>query len=158
MSILIKQARVVTMNSRREVFTGDLWIEKDRITKIGKRLSGKAKRTIDAKGFTLLPGLIQTHIHLCQTLFRNQAENLELLDWLQQKIWPLEGGHTPKSLRLSADLGGEELLKNGTTTILDMGTVHHTDEIFKSCEKSGLRAFIGKAHMDRGKGVAASLR
>lgn len=157
--ILIQNGVIVTMNASREVLHGDILIENNKIKKIGKNLKiNERYHKIDASRAWVLPGFVQTHIHLCQTLFRNQAENLELLEWLRKKIWPLEGGHTKESLRLSAELGLSELLKGGTTTVLDMGTVHHTDVIFESCEQAGIRTFCGKAMMDAGDGIPPSLK
>jgi cytosine/adenosine deaminase-related metal-dependent hydrolase len=91
-------------------------------------------------------------------LFRNAADGLPLLGWLQQRIWPFEAAHTPESLRASADLGLAELLLSGTTSILDMGTVHHTDALFEAAAASGIRYTGGKAMMDTGEGVPAGLR
>ncbi len=157
--ILISNATIVTMNPSRDVFNGDMYIENNRIQKIGKNLTGLSyDKKIDARGDWIFPGFIQTHVHLCQTLFRNQAEDLELLDWLRKKIWPMEGNLTKKSLKLSATLGVMELLKSGTTTILDMGTVYHTDAIFEVCEETGIRTFCGKAMMDQGIGIPKSLK
>ncbi len=149
----------MTLNSNRHVSKADVLIENDTIQKIGASLKTSSKtKMIDAKDCWVLPGFIQTHVHLCQTLFRNQAEDLELLDWLKEKIWPFEGSLTAKTLALSARLGIGELLKGGTTTILDMGTVHHTDQIFKACESLGIRAFSGKAMMDEGNHIPPSLK
>ncbi len=75
---------------------------------------------------------------------------MPLIRWLKEKIWPFEGAHTPESLRLSAQLGISELLLSGTTTIMDMGTVHHMDVVFEEIEQSGIRAFCGKTMMDTG--------
>lgn len=156
--VLITNGTLITMNASKEIVEAEIWIENDHIQKIGKKLSPKGQyKTISAKGCWIIPGLIQTHVHLCQTLFRNQAEDLTLLDWLRKRIWPFEGNHTQKTLRLSAELGIAELLKGGTTTILDMGTVHHTDEIFKAIESSGIRAFSGKAIMVEGEDIPKSL-
>ncbi|MBI4041255.1 MAG: 5'-deoxyadenosine deaminase, partial [Deltaproteobacteria bacterium] len=147
---------LVTMDPKRSIFMQDLWIKDHVIHKIGKNLILSLDRQnstytcIDATGCWGLPGFIQTHVHLCQTLFRNHAEDLELLDWLQKKIWPFEAKLTPAALFLSASLGIAELLKSATTTILDMGTLHHTDELFQSAKISGIRYFGGKAMMDRG--------
>ncbi|HEX2954341.1 MAG TPA: 5'-deoxyadenosine deaminase [Bacillota bacterium] len=157
-TILIKNATVVTMNLKREVFQGFLLIEDDRIKAIGKAAESiKADRTIDAKGEWVIPGLIQPHIHLCQSLFRGQADDLELLDWLKLKIWPLEGAHDPESLYISALLGIGELFQNGTTSIIDMETVHHTESAFEAIAQTGLRAISGKCMMDWGAEVPASL-
>lgn len=98
---------------------------------------------------TLIPGFIQTHIHLCQTLFRGLADDLELLDWLQLKIFPYENAHTKESLRASVKAGILELQSGGTTTILDMGTLNHQEIIFEELINSGMRAFAGKCMIDQ---------
>ncbi len=152
-TLLFRNAQIVTMNAQREILRGDLLVHDDRIAAIGKideRLFNKAPvdRTIDASELTILPGFVQTHVHLCQTLFRNQAENMELLDWLQKRIWPFEAAHDENSMRVSARLGIAELLSGGTTTILDMGSVHYYDAVFDELEKSGMRAVGGKCMMD----------
>lgn len=129
---------------------GALRVEDGRIAKVAKTLpKRKDEKRHDLKGQLVIPGFVQTHVHLCQTLFRNLADDLQLLDWLKFRIWPMEGAHDARSLRASARLGIAELLAGGTTTILDMGTVRHTDEIFAAAEEMGIRAFIGKCLMDR---------
>ena len=155
-STLIKNALIVTMNSGRDVISGSIYIENDRIKAIG---NGEyvADQIIDAKGQVVIPGLIQTHIHLCQTIFRGQADDLELLDWLKLRIWPLEGAHDPESVYYSALLGIGELFRSGTTAIIDMETVHHTDSAFEAIAETGIRAMSGKCMMDWGVGVPDSL-
>jgi cytosine/adenosine deaminase-related metal-dependent hydrolase len=59
-----------------------------------ERRSLIADEIIDARGCAVLPGFIQTHIHLCQTLFRGAADDLSLIDWLKQRVWPMEAAHT----------------------------------------------------------------
>ncbi|MFN3871737.1 MAG: amidohydrolase family protein [Ignavibacterium sp.] len=98
---------------------------------------------------TLIPGFVQTHIHLCQTLLRGLADDLQLLDWLQYRIFPYENAHDKNSLRASVRVGINELLRGGTTTILDMGTLRHQDVIFEELIKSGLRAFAGNCLIDQ---------
>jgi cytosine/adenosine deaminase-related metal-dependent hydrolase len=119
--------------------------------------NARAERSIDATGQVIVPGLIQAHIHLCQTLFRGLAEDRPLLAWLRERIWPLEAAHDPDSLRASARLGIAELLLGGTTAILDMGTVHHTDALFETAAETGIRYTGGKALMDAGDGVPPGL-
>lgn len=157
-SILIKNAQIITMNEKEEIVTGDLYIVNDRIIEIGQNLTYFASKVIDGTGKTIIPGFVQTHIHLCQTLFRGQADDLELMDWLQQKIWPLEASHDEESIYYSAMLGIGELLQSGTTTIVDMETVHHTDSAFKAIAESGIRALAGKVMMDKGDEVPVLLR
>jgi cytosine/adenosine deaminase-related metal-dependent hydrolase len=100
------------------------------------------------ENLTLIPGFVQTHIHLCQTLFRGLADDLELLDWLQLKIFPYENAHNKKSLLTAVRLGINELLLSGTTTILDMGTLRHQEVIFEELQNSGIRAIAGKCLID----------
>jgi 5-methylthioadenosine/S-adenosylhomocysteine deaminase len=96
----------------------------------------------------ILPGLIQAHIHLCQTLFRGLADDLRLEDWLVRRIWPLEAAHTPETVYWSAMLGAAELALGGTTAILDMETVRYTGRAFEALERVGIRATAGKCLMD----------
>ena len=107
-----------------------------------------ADRVIDARGGYLLPGFIQTHVHLCQTLFRSYADDMPLLEWLRRRIWPMEAAHTPATLRAAARLAAAELLLSGTTTALTMETVHDTDVVFETLADIGLRATVGKCMMD----------
>ncbi len=157
-SILIKNAEIITMNRNEEILQGDIYIVDDRIIDIGLNLPYSANKVIDANGRTIIPGFIQTHIHLCQTLFRGQADDLELMDWLKQKIWPLEASHDEESIYYSAMLGIGELLQSGTTTVVDMETVHHTDYAFQAIAESGIRALSGKVMMDKGDAVPVLLR
>lgn len=150
---LIRGGTIVTLNADWEVFEGDLLVRGDRIAALGP--SGTLKsdpgtRVLDADGCWLVPGFVQPHVHLCQALFRGFAEDVPLLEWLSRYIWPFEGAHCPASLRVSAQLGIAELLLGGTTSILDMGTVHHTHVIFEAAEASGIRLMSGKAMMDAG--------
>lgn len=155
---VLKGGTVVTMNAAGEVHDkADVHIKDGRIEAIGK-VRARGVPTIDCRGAAIVPGLVQSHVHLCQTLFRGMADDLALLPWLKTRIWPLEAAHDRSSLRASARLGATEMLRCGTTTILDMGTVHHQDVIFEVLEQSGLRAYSGKAMMDQGEGIPEGLQ
>lgn len=158
MKILIRNAQLVTMNAQEEVLEGDILIEDDRIKQIGKLGEIQADKVIDASHRTVIPGFIQTHIHLCQTLFRGQADDLELMDWLKKRIWPLEAAHDAESSYYSAMLGIGELIQSGTTSIVDMETVHFADEAFQAMATSGMRVLSGKVMMDKGDDVPERLR
>lgn len=160
MKLVIKNGTVITMNPGRDILRTDILIENSVITKVGKltRKDIEKARVIDAYEKIVSPGFVQTHIHLCQALFRNLADDLELLDWLKLKIWPYEGAHSAQSVGLSARMGLSELIKCGTTTIMDMATVHHTDHIFEEIERSGIRALCGKAMMDDCDGAPKGLQ
>ncbi|AJY74586.1 5'-deoxyadenosine deaminase [Paenibacillus beijingensis] len=148
--LLIRNAQIVTMNALEDIIQGDIRIEDDRIVEIGPELEPAGdEQILDATGRTVIPGFVQTHIHLCQTLFRGKGDDLELLDWLRKRIWPLEAAHDEESIYYSAMLGIGELIQSGTTTIVDMETVHHTESAFRAIEQSGIRAVSGKVMMDR---------
>ncbi len=161
---LITNATVVTMDDENRVLNTDVLVEQGTITQFTTRRQRSSLRSaaplevVDGSGCMLIPGLIQSHVHLCQTLFRGMAEELPLMEWLRTRIWPLEGAHTPASLHTSALLGLTEMMLAGTTTILDMGTVHHQSAIFRAMTDAGIRGFSGKAMMDKGQGVPKSLR
>jgi cytosine/adenosine deaminase-related metal-dependent hydrolase len=118
---------------------------------------GRGFREIDLRGRILLPGLIQAHVHLCQTLFRGAAERRSLNAWLIERVWPMEAAHDPATLRASARLGILELLSGGTTTILDMGTTRHIGAVAEVCAETGIRAITGTAIMDQGAGTPTAL-
>src|SRR5581483_6527850 len=157
-SLLIRGGTVVTMNDRFDVVDGDVSIRDGRIAAVAPAIADPHDRTIDAGGGYVLPGLIQTHIHLCQTVFRGHADDLELMDWLRMRVWPMEAAHTPATLRASARLAAAELLASGTTAVLTMETVHDTDVVFDAIASSGLRATIGKCMMDFDAQVPPRLR
>ncbi|MGM0922305.1 MAG: 5'-deoxyadenosine deaminase [Bacillota bacterium] len=157
-SLLIKNAQIISMNEQNDIFTGDIFIKDDLIAAIGPNLQNPAEKVIDAASRTIIPGFVQTHIHLCQTLFRGRGDDLELLDWLKKRIWPLEASHDEESVYYSAMLGIGELIQSGTTTIVDMETVHHTDFAFQAIAAGGIRALSGKVMMDKGFDVPAGLR
>src|SRR6267142_5950162 len=148
MSLLIRGGIVVTMNDRFDIVEGDVSIREGRIAAIAPAIAGHHDRVVEARGGYVLPGLIQTHIHLCQTLFRGYADDLPLMDWLRTRVWPMEAAHTPDTLRAAARLATTELLASGTTSVLTMETVHDTDVVFEAVAESGMRATIGKCMMD----------
>jgi len=147
-SLLVRSGLVVTMNDRFDVIDGDVSIKDGRIAAIASRIDERHDTIVDARGGYVLPGLVQTHVHLCQTLFRGYADDLELMDWLRTRVWPMEAAHTPATLRAAARLAAIELLSSGTTTVLTMETVHDTDVVFEAVADSGMRATIGKCMMD----------
>src|SRR5205807_3444233 len=148
---LLRGGTVITMDARRRVARADLLVEEGRIARIAAGLRAPSgAEVIDCAGKAVLPGLIQAHVHLCQVLFRNHADGLELLDWLTQRIWPYEAAHDARSLGFSTRLGLAELLLGGTTTVLDMATVRHTEAVLEAAAESGIRYTGGKCLMDTG--------
>lgn len=156
--LLIKNATILTMNDAMDVVSGDVLIEDGVIRACAPELTAPHAQVINFNNDYLIPGLVQTHIHLCQTLFRHEAEDRPLVDWLFERIFPLEANHHERSIRTSAELGISELLLCGTTTLLDMGTVRHGDVIAQSLAESGIRAAFGKAMMDLSDDLPEGLR
>ncbi len=166
-AVLFEGGTIVTCDAQRSVIAGDVLVEDGRIVAAGPDAAAKWSpsktskgllRVLDARGCAVLPGFVQAHVHLCQVLFRGMADDLPLLDWLRERIWPFEAAHDEASLSASAELGLLEMSLGGTTTLLDMGTVHHQDVVFDAAARSGLRVFSGKAMMDDGEGVPRGLR
>ncbi len=162
MDLVITNATVVTMNRARQVLRdAEIVIQGNRIAKVGPVSRGTkrgVRRVIDVSGRVVMPGLIHGHLHACQTLCRNHADGLELLEWLRERIWPFEAAHTAESMRASADLTFYELIRSGATAALDMGSVNHYGSVFESAKVSGLRLVGGKCMMDAGQGVPSRLR
>ncbi len=156
--LLVENARVIAMTREGDVTEkGALLVEEGRI----EALHGEARRRagemeiagrpldrLDAGGLWLLPGFVQTHVHLCQTLLRNGPDDLRLLPWLSAHVFPGEAAHDEETMEISARLGLAELIAGGTTALLDMGSVRHTDAIFRAAAASGARVTSGNALMD----------
>lgn len=145
--LVFRGGRVLVGDAEGRSVEADVAVDGPRIVAVGPNLAGE--RVVDIRGRWLLPGFVQTHVHLVQTLFRGLADDLALLDWLRLRIWPLERAHDPESVYASARLGITELLTGGTTALLDMASVAHTDAVFQAAEEAGIRLWCGKAMMDR---------
>ncbi|HEU0034678.1 MAG TPA: 5'-deoxyadenosine deaminase [Kofleriaceae bacterium] len=141
---------ILTMDPQHRVVGGDVAALDGVIVCVGGTYTPQTRdyQIVDCTGCVVMPGLVQAHVHTCQTLARGRADDLELMDWLVQVIWPYEAKLDEEAAAASAELACAELLLGGTTAILDMGTVHHTDAIFAAAERAGIRATIGKAMMD----------
>ncbi len=157
--MILRGGIVVTNNPRREILSHpSIRISNNTIAEIlpsgepesraGDPNLSSGDEVLDISGYVVIPGFVQTHIHLCQTLFRGLADGLELLDWLRERIFPFEAAHTDASMYASAMIGIAELMRSGTTTILDMGSIHHEEEVIRAVGESGIRAHVGKAMMD----------
>jgi 5-methylthioadenosine/S-adenosylhomocysteine deaminase len=146
------------MNDRLDIVEGAVVVRDGVIAAVGPEPDQRCDLAIDVAGAYLLPGFVQTHLHLCQTLFRGFADDMPLLDWLRRRVWPLEAAHSPTTLRAAASLAASELLLSGTTTVLTMETVHDTDVVFETLAGTGLRGTVGKCMMDSDDQVPARMR
>lgn len=142
MSILIKNASyILTQDGNRRILSNyDILIEGNKIVKIGKNLNERADEVIDGSNKAILPGLINLHTHASMTLFRGIADDMELFDWLEKKILPLEAKLTKKDIYYGALVAALEMIKSGTTTFFDMYFM--MDEVARACKESGIRGFL----------------
>ncbi len=146
------------MTDRGRSFEADVLVEGDRITAIGPgQPAGDGCEVLDARDAVVLPGFVQTHVHVVQSLARYRADGLPLLRWLSERIWPYEAALEREEVAAAARLGVAELLAGGTTCALDMGTTHDQDAVFAAAADLGIRLTSGKCHMDSGAGVPAPL-
>ena len=121
-------------------------IRDGKIKDIGKSLADSADVQVDGAGKIVLPGLINTHTHLSMVLFRGYADDMQLQDWLQKKIWPLEGRLTGEACYHGGLLGCAEMIMSGTTTFMDM--YFHLEDVARAVDESGLRAFLSYGIID----------
>ncbi|MEG2348195.1 MAG: amidohydrolase [Clostridia bacterium] len=145
-SILIKNGFLVDMVKKQDmVKEKDILIVGGKIIKIENKLDDKADITIDAKGCSVMPGFVNSHTHSAMSIFRGYADDSQLMDWLQNKIWPVEDKLTKEEIYFSTYLGCIEMIKSGTTTFNDMYFM--MDSVAKAVEDCKMRAFLGRCIM-----------
>lgn len=150
--LLIRNGLIIPMVGDREWFYGSVRVRDGRIVAVGSPDcdEGSADHVLDADGAAVLPGFIQAHVHVVQSLLRHQADDLALLDWLRLRTWPYEAALDGDGVEAAAELGIAELLCGGTTTALDFGTTHDHERVFRAADRLGIRFVSGKTHMDVG--------
>ncbi|HEX6481772.1 MAG TPA: amidohydrolase [Ktedonobacteraceae bacterium] len=155
--MLFTNATIVTMNPTRDIITnGAIAINDNRIAAIGKSDTLLSRyhdeEVIDVKGKLIIPGLIDTHVHLAQALIRGCADDMALIQWLCERVWVLQGNFTQDDGYVSARLCIAEMLKSGTTTFLESMLAHRYgfDGIARAVDESGIRACLAGIVMDIG--------
>jgi cytosine/adenosine deaminase-related metal-dependent hydrolase len=158
-TLLIRNGLVMPMVHDREWFRGDVVVRDGRIFAMGESVDREIEptHTMDADGAAVLPGFVQSHVHVVQSLLRHQADGLELLDWLRLRTLPYEAALDGDGVEAAAELGLAELLCGGTTTALDFGTTHDHGRVFAAAERLGIRFVSGMTHMDIGEDAPPSL-
>jgi len=163
--LLVEGGTLIGLTSREDIRPAtDLYAEGGTIRAVGGEAPSRAAapgepvERLDAKGKWVLPGLVQAHLHLCQTLLRNGPEELELLPWLERHVWPGEAAQDPETMTVSARLGLAECLSAGVTAVLDMGTVRHADALFRVAARAGIRYTGGNVLMDDPETTPVNLR
>ncbi len=158
-TILIRGGLALTLDDQRRAGRLDLLIEDRRIAALGADLSPRGVGlVIDADGRLVMPGLIQGHTQVAQTLFRGQGDGDDAETWLRERIIPREAALRAAGARAAARLGFAELLLGGTTAVLDTAPVRYADVLFEEAERWGLRYHGGRVILDAARGLPASLR
>jgi 5-methylthioadenosine/S-adenosylhomocysteine deaminase len=159
-TVLLYGGTVLTMDRGQTVLRdAEILLHQGRIAAVGRSLTALPRtRILDVSGHIVLPGLIQGHIHLGQTFFRGLGEGRRLLEWLRERIWPLEAAHTDESAYWCTLLGAAECLLSGTTTVQDIGIGPGATGHLMALVDSRLRAICGKCLMDEGDALPAAMR
>lgn len=124
--------------------TFNIGINGNKIAYIGKdAITGTEE--INGKDMLAAPGWVNTHTHLAMTLFRSYADDMELMPWLQEKIWPIEAKMQREHFTWGSYLGIVEMIKNGTTCFNDMYFV--MEETAKAVEEGGIRGVLSRCVM-----------
>ena len=139
--ILLKS--VEYLSSEGIVKKADIAIEGSQILQIGSiKPEWQPDKIIDCTNKLAIPGLVNTHTHAAMTLFRSYADDMQLMDWLQTKIWPAEANLTADDVYWGTQLAIAEMIKSGTTTFADM--YFFMPEVAKAVEDTGIRAVLSR--------------
>lgn len=124
-ALAILDGRIVALGSHQEVTAA--W---------------QARESLDLSGMLVMPGLVNAHTHAAMTFLRGLADDMPLMDWLRQKIFPVEQGLTPALVRLGSLLGFAEMLRTGTTACVDMYIFESA--VLEAADRAGLRCLAGE--------------
>ncbi len=155
---LLFNAMVITMDRpRRQYNQGAVLVEDDRILRVGRsdELAAAAApdaERIDLRGRILLPGLINTHVHTSQQLGRGLGDDVNLLTWLHERIWPYESSMTEEDSYVSSLLCGIEQIRSGVTCFAEPGG-QFVDGMARAVSELGLRGILARSTMDMGEGL-----
>ena len=151
MSILYKNINYLDLENEKIIEGADIFIEGNLIKKIGNNLQIKASEVIDGNFLLMTPGFINGHTHLGMSYFRNYADDLKLMDWLENEIWPIENKLTADDIYWSSLLSICENIKSGVTNFCDM--YYEMDRVCDATIISGIRGTLTRGLTDNdGKG------
>jgi 5-methylthioadenosine/S-adenosylhomocysteine deaminase len=146
--LIVRNGTVVTMDGERRVIAdGAVAIDRGAIVSVGPgaeiATAWRARRTLDAGGGIVIPGLVNTHGHAPMVLFRGIADDLRLMDWLRKYIFPAEKKNvTAAFVKTGTRLAALEMIRSGTTTFADM--YYFEDQVAEAAKEAGLRAVAGE--------------
>ena len=146
MRIRLYHARILTMLENDPVFFGEVWVNKDRIERVIPEDTPVAlseerfDQQIDCMGNLLIPGFKNCHAHGPMTFLRSYADDMQLQDWLNQKIFPAEARLQEEDVYTLMQLAVLEYIRGGITTSFEM--YFHPDRIAKACKELGYRVVL----------------
>lgn len=146
MSLLIKNISYLDIDQEKIIDNADILIEENKIKKIGRDLDVKADQVFDGKDKLLTPGFVNAHTHLGMSYFRNYADDLALMDWLENEIWPIEAKLNPEDIYWSSKLSIIENIKSGVTTFCDM--YYEMDKVGDAAIEAGIRGVLTRGMTD----------
>lgn len=142
MNILVKGASVLQPDYTTKV--ADIAITDDKIVAVGEVPAGfVADNTINGKDKFAVPGFVNTHTHASMTLLRSYADDLALMDWLNNHIWPVEAKMVEKDISVGGELAVLEMIKSGTTAFLDMYGPY-LESVIDVTAKAGIRGVFSR--------------
>ncbi len=151
-SLIVRGEYVLTMEADQPVLAdGAVAIVDDRILRVASwediNARFHAEQVLPGDGRIVMPGLINGHTHTSMTLFRGMVDDLDLMTWLNQYVFPMEGRFvTPEFVRIGTELACWEMIKGGTTSFVDM--YFYPDTIAGVVDRCGLRAIVAAPHID----------
>lgn len=140
--ILLKNAHYFSAEGTAK--QGDIAVENDIILSVGESVADDwtPDRTIDCQDKFVIPGFVNTHTHAAMGLFRSYADDMLLMDWLEKKIWPIEGKMESDDFYWGTMLGIAEMIQSGTTMFADM--YMGMERVAEAVEETGIRAVIAR--------------
>lgn len=142
----------------QELSGGVVEVRHGRISHVGTTgTEAEATETVDATRMIVIPGLVNTHCHTSQQLARGLADDVDLLTWLQERIWPYEARLSPADVELSTLLCSLEQIRSGVTTLADPGG-QHVDAMGATIGEAGIRGVLGRSTMDLHEGLPEAFR
>lgn len=146
MSILLKNISYLDIEEEKIVDKADIFIEENKIKKIGKNLDLSADEVLDGENKLLTPGFVNAHTHLGMSYFRNYADDLALMDWLENEIWPIEAKLNAEDIYWSSMLSIIENIKSGVTSFCDMYYEMH--RVGDAAIEAGIRGVLTRGMTD----------
>ena len=140
-----RDALIVTQDAARRVVRGDLRVDQGVITHVGEHAPTEGAEVVDARGFALVPGFVNTHGHVAMSVLRGIADDRDLGGFLET-LFAVDARRTDADLEAGAAAGIAEMLLSGTTTFLDL--YYGEDAIARAVERLGIRGHLGWAVLD----------